>query len=87
MNKYKFYDKDKKPFLVEANTKREAVDKLLPKKPKKPNYRFAIFNKQTKKLMINPETDKALFFEYPIQAERYIERHLKSSTIYEVYKK
>lgn len=80
--KYKFYDKDKKPFLVEANTKRDAIEKLLSRK--KPNYRFGIWNKQEKKFEKNPETNTALFFEYPIQAENYIYRNLRNSSIFSV---
>ena len=84
--KFEFYDKDKKPFLVESNTKIEAINTLL-NPHKKPNYRFSIYNKLTKKLVINPETNMAFFFEYPSQANKHIKKNLGDSKIFEIWGK
>ena len=45
----------------------------------KPNYRFGIWDKSSKTLVKLKETNKPVLFEYPIQAMKYIEKHLADS--------
>lgn len=51
---------------------------------KKPKYKFLIFDKSKKTAVINEDTKKPYCFEYPIQAENFIERRLKGSKNFEV---
>lgn len=45
-------------------------------KIKKPIYRYCIFSKVNKKLVINPDTKKIFLFKYPKQTENFIVRRL-----------
>lgn len=47
--------------------------------PKKPKYRFFIWNKTKKKFVQNPETKKPFMFEFGKQSENFIERRLGGS--------
>lgn len=47
--------------------------------PKKPDYRFFVWDSAKTKFVRNQDTNKPFMFEFGKQAEKFIERHLGSS--------